>query len=205
MEELNYFYLSKITDLWDISEADLLQLGSEGKLTLHYVPKRMAMTIKVGERWVGEGMHGYHMDTLNTGNIRDIINCGETVIDAVYLVGPKKFKTTEYSPRSKELGPLIIRHTDLVITKEERDRFERKNGLLSGVIRKNDAALVPTGDNLNHDPELQELANQIANSYFVEHGEHPTKTDVAQIIVGKSYTHLKPDTVVRRIRNNWKN
>jgi len=101
--------------------------------------------------------------------------------------------------------PLIIRHTDLVITKEERDRFERKNGLLSGVIRKNDAALVPTGDNLNHDPELQELANQIANSYFVEHGEHPTKTDVAQIIVGKSYTHLKPDTVVRRIRNNWKN
>jgi len=162
MVKPDFFYLSEIARRWGVSESHLLRRGSEDKLTLHYAPRRMAMVLQLGARLVGEGMHGHHMDILNTGNILDIMNYGEKVIDAFYWVGPKKFSTTEYSPQGEELGPLIIRQTDVVITKEERDRFESKNGLASGEISKIVAESDYTADRLNFDPDPQALANNIA-------------------------------------------
>jgi len=73
-----------------------------------------------------------------------------------------------------------------------------------GVLENNEPIPEQSATRLNHDKALQAHADELAASYYDEHGEAPKKAKVAMLIKSKINTQLDETTIKRRIRNTWK-
>jgi len=96
-------------------------------------------------------------------------------------------------------------HTsEVFITREERDRFERKHSSQTDKISGRGSKPERAVNKHDYDPEMQVLANEIAAGFLKTHGKHPTTKDVAAIIKKRNNDSRTVEAIDRPIRAEWR-
>jgi len=128
--EKAYFTLPEILDRWSMPEADLIYLAENDKLRLSV--RVFGLPVEFGDYEMTDDGRRYnvpverkHFSGLVDLNARDafrLFRCGELVVT--------EFRTpkADYASLWDDAEPVLFNVGDLLLRREERDRFEAKSG-----------------------------------------------------------------------------
>ena len=128
--EKSYFTLPEILDRWQISEADLIYLAENDRLRLSVRVFGVQMEFGDHEKTADGAVHRVPWEQtpysglldLHACDVYQLFRCGEVHLD--------RFQTTraDYAVTTGEVEPVFVMIGDLLLRREERDRFEIESG-----------------------------------------------------------------------------
>jgi hypothetical protein len=132
--EKSYFTLPEVLDRWQITEADLIYLAENDQLRLSV--RVFGVPMEFGD--IEETSHGeaFRMPweqtrysgllDLHASDVFQLFRCGELHLNS--------FRTphADYARTFGGVAPVLVLIGDLLLTREERDRFEIETGFSAG-------------------------------------------------------------------------
>ena len=132
--EKSYFTLPEVLDRWQITEADLIYLAENDRLRLSV--RVFGVPMEFGD--IEETPHGETFRIpweqtrysglldLHACDVFQLFRCGELHLSAFRAV------SADYATTSDDAQPVFVLIGDLLLKREERDRFEIATGFLAG-------------------------------------------------------------------------
>ena len=146
--EKQYFTLPEVLDRWQISEADLIYLAENDQLRLSVrvfgVPMEFGDIEKTpqGEasRIPWEQAHYSGLLDLHACDVFQLFRCGELHLNAF------RASRADYATTLGDAQPVFVLIGDLLLKREERDRFEIETGFSSGGKPMEEATFIHSAD-----------------------------------------------------------
>lgn len=146
--EKAYFTLPEVLDRWSIAEADLIYLAENDRLRLSI--RILNLLVEFGEH---EEMDDGHCASIPTGRgyYNGLLDLHVTDVFRLFRHGEISvgwFRTpkADYACFYGQRESLAIRKRDLVLRREERDRFEAETGFSGGAAGRHVAAFQASAD-----------------------------------------------------------
>ena len=146
--EKQYFTLPEVLDRWQISEADLIYLAENDQLRLSVrvfgAPIEFGDVEETpeGERfrvpWEQTRYNG--LLDLHARDVFQLFRCGELHVSAF------RTRRADYATTFDDAKSVLIMIGDLLLTREERDRFEIETGFSSGGKPMEEATFIHSAD-----------------------------------------------------------
>lgn len=143
-----YFTLPEILDRWQITEADLIYLAENDKLRLSV--RVFGAPIEFGDyeetadgdrhRVPWEQSHYSGLLDLHARDVFQLFRCGEVHLETFRT--PK----ADYATIWGDAPPVLIMIGDLLLRRNERDRFEVETGFAPGGPRMEEATFIHSAD-----------------------------------------------------------
>lgn len=143
-----YFTLPEILERWNISEADLIYLAENDNLRLSVrvfgVPMEFGDVEEAANgqpmRIPWERVHHSGLLDLHARDVYQLFRCGE--IHLSHFRVPR----ADYATLQDEAAPVLVLIGDLLLRREERDRFEIKSGFVTAVDQEEERILIASAD-----------------------------------------------------------
>ena len=143
-----YFTLPEILERWNISESDLIYLAENDSLRLSV--RVFGAPMEFGEfEETAEGepvpipcerVHHSGLLDLHARDVYQLFRCGE--IQLSHFRVPR----AEYATLQSEAAPVLVLIGDLLLRREERDRFEIETGFVTAVDQEEERILIASAD-----------------------------------------------------------